>query len=89
MQTLLNDEWKKTLDESSTIPQLIDDKGLEILIIATLALLKRKNKKSGLEEVLSKFHQKPVSQEKTVMDILVKWFQINQWSIVQSTIENA
>ena len=44
----------------------------------TLATSKRKNKKCGLEEVLSKFNQKPVSQEKTIMDILMNWLQTNQ-----------
>ena len=46
-QTLLNGESEETLDGSPTIPQLVDDKELEILIIATIATLKRKNKKFG------------------------------------------
>ena len=53
VQTLLNDELNETLDGSPTAPQLVDEKELEILIIATIATLKIKNKKCGPEEVFN------------------------------------
>ena len=50
-QTLINDELNETLDWSPTALQLVDEKELGILIIATIAILKRKNKKCGPKEV--------------------------------------
>ena len=49
-QTLDNDELNGTLELSPTAPQLVDEKELGILI-ATIATLKRENKKCGLMEV--------------------------------------
>ena len=37
------DDFIETLDGSPTVPQFVDEKELEILIIATIATLKRKN----------------------------------------------
>ena len=39
-QTLVNDELNETLDWNPTALQLADEKGLKILIIATIATLK-------------------------------------------------
>ena len=39
------DEFNETLDGSSTAPQFVDEKELEILIIATIVTLKRKKQK--------------------------------------------
>ena len=50
-QTLVNDELNETLDWCPTSPQLVDEKELGILIIATIDTLKRKNKKCGPKEV--------------------------------------
>ena len=47
------DEFNETLDGSPTAPQFVDEKELEILIIATIATLKIKNKKCGPEEVFN------------------------------------
>ena len=47
------EEFNETLDGSPTAPQFVDEKELEILIIATIATLKRKKKKCGLEEVFN------------------------------------
>ena len=51
--TLFNDELNETLDKRPTAPQLVDEKDLEILIIAAIATLKRKKKKCGTEEVFN------------------------------------
>ena len=53
IQTLLNNELNETLDESPTAPQLVDEKELEIIIIVTIATLKRKKKKFLPEEVFN------------------------------------
>ena len=37
------DDFIETLDGSPTVPQFVDEKELEILIIATITTLKRKN----------------------------------------------
>ena len=50
-QTLVNDEVNETLDWNPTAPQLVDENELGILIIATIATLKRKSKKCGPKEV--------------------------------------
>ena len=50
---LQTDEFNETLDGSPTAPQFVDEKELEILIIATIATLKIKNKKCGPEEVFN------------------------------------
>ena len=42
VQTILNEELNETLDGSSTTPQLLDDKELEILIVISIVTLKRK-----------------------------------------------
>ena len=47
------EEFNETLDGSPTAPQFVDEKELEILIIATIATLKIKNKKCGPEEVFN------------------------------------
>ena len=47
------EEFNETLDGSPTAPQFVDEKELEILIIATVATLKRKKKKCGPEEVFN------------------------------------
>ena len=47
----MNDELNETLDWSPTAPQLVDEKELGILILTTIATLKRKNKKWGPKEV--------------------------------------
>ena len=48
------DEFNETLDGSPTAPQFTDEKELEILIIATIATWKVKNKKwCGAEEVFN------------------------------------
>ena len=39
------DEFNETIDGSPTTPQSVDEKELEILIIATIATFKIKNKK--------------------------------------------
>ena len=49
----LNQSTNETLDGSPTAPQFVDEKELEILIIATIATLKIKNKKCGPEEVFN------------------------------------
>ena len=41
------DEFNETLDGSPTAPQFVDEKELEIVIIATIATLKRKKKTGG------------------------------------------
>ena len=45
VQSFINEELNQTLDGSLNTPQLVDDKQLEVLIVATIATLKRKNKK--------------------------------------------
>ena len=50
-QTFNIDELNQTLERSPTALQLVDEKELEILIIATTATLKIKNKKYGPKEV--------------------------------------
>ena len=45
VQSFINEELNQTLDGSTNTPQLVDDKQLEVLIVATIATLKRKNKK--------------------------------------------
>ena len=47
-----------TLEWSPTAPQLVDEKELGILIIATIDTLNRKNKKFGPKEVF-----KPVTRK--------------------------
>ena len=47
------DEFNETLDGSPTALQFVDEKELEILIIATIATLKIENKKCGPEEVFN------------------------------------
>ena len=51
VQSFINEEINQTLDGSLNTPQLVDDKQLEVLIVATIATLKRKNKKCESEEV--------------------------------------
>ena len=52
------DEFNETLDGSPTAPQFVDEKELEILIIATIATLKRKKKNVNWKKslILSKIH---------------------------------
>ena len=45
VQSFINEELNQTLDGSLNTPQLVDDKQLKVLIVATIATLKRKNKK--------------------------------------------
>ena len=47
------EEFNETLGGSPTAPQFVDEKELEILIIATIATLKIKNKKCGRKEVFN------------------------------------
>ena len=47
------DKFNETLDGSTTAPQFVDKKELEILIIDTIATLKIKNKKCGTKEVFN------------------------------------
>ena len=49
----LNQSTNETLDGSPTAPQFVDEKELEILIIANIATLKIKIKKCGPEEVFN------------------------------------
>ena len=49
--TLVNDELNETLDWSPTAHQLVSEKQLGILIIATTAILKTKNNKCGPKKV--------------------------------------
>ena len=46
-------DFMETLDGSPTVPQFVDEKELEIIIIATIASLKRKIKQFGSEEVFN------------------------------------
>ena len=58
VQTLLNDELNETLDESPIAPQFVDEKELEILIIAIIATLKKNLKDVDQRKplILSKIH---------------------------------
>ena len=58
VQTLLNDELNETLDESPIAPQFVDEKELEILIIAIIATLKKNLKDVDRRKplILSKIH---------------------------------
>ena len=58
VRSLLNDELNETLDGSSTAPKFVDEKELEILIIATIDTLKRKRKNADRRKslILSKIH---------------------------------
>ena len=46
-------DFMETLGGSPTVPQFLDEKELEIIIIATIASLKRKIKQCGSEEVFN------------------------------------
>ena len=67
------------MNRSPTTPESVDDKGLEILITATIATLTRKNKQRGLKELV----KGSLKKEETSMHILVNWFQI-KWKMLKS-----
>ena len=46
-------DFMETLDGSPTVPQFVNEKELEIILIATIASLKRKIKQCGSEEVFN------------------------------------
>ena len=82
VKNLSNDELNEVLNRSPTTPESVDDKGLEILIMATIATWTRKDKQCGLKEVL-KVVKGSLKKEKTSMNILVNWFQI-KWKMLKS-----
>ena len=53
VQSFINEELNQTLDGSLNTPQLVDDKQLEVLIVATIATLKRKTKNVNRRKSLS------------------------------------